>query len=359
MIYYVATERFSSTIRRFLKNHGKTLGGILRSLTWEELFFERGGPIGHYIFTDFDRLSRYELECAAAFALALEKAAPEARILNHPLRVLERFPLLVALHKAGINDFTATRIEAGERPPKYPVFIRAEDGYGGPETDVLNNDAEFDTALADLARRGLPLRGRIAIGYAAERGADGFFSKYGAHFVDGRVIPNHLMRGRTWVVKSHVTESEWVERRDDIYRLSEPAVDDEMKYIRENPHDEVLRRAFGIAGIDFGRADYGVVGGRVQVYEINTNPSLPGRLKNDIRDERRAIIHRNITGALRVIATPLNHHGKVRFSETRPRAHSLHLPRRRLAVSVLRRASRFVRQLVARGPTRQEKDATH
>jgi hypothetical protein len=170
MIYYVATERFSSTVRRFLKSHGKTLGGILKSLTWEELFFERGGPIGHYIFTDFDRLSRYELECAAAFALALEKAAPEARILNHPLRALERFPLLVALHKAGINDFTATRLEAGERPPKYPVFIRAEDGYGGPETDVLSNDAEYDAALAELARRGLPLRGRIAIGYAAERG---------------------------------------------------------------------------------------------------------------------------------------------------------------------------------------------
>ena len=80
MIYYVATERFSSTINRFLRAHGKALGGCLASLTYEELFFERAGPIGHYIFTDFDRLSRYELECAASFAMALEKAAPEARI---------------------------------------------------------------------------------------------------------------------------------------------------------------------------------------------------------------------------------------------------------------------------------------
>lgn len=350
MIYYVATERFSSTIRRFLKHHGKALGGILRSLTWEEIFFERGGPIGHYIFTDFDRLSRYELDCAASFALALEKAAPEARILNHPLRALERFPLLVALHKAGINDFTATRLEAGERPPKYPVFIRAEDGYGGPETDVLNNDAEFDAALSDLTRRGLPLRGRIAIGYAAERGTDGLFNKYGAHFVSGTVIPNHLMRGRTWVVKSHVTENEWVERRDDKYQLSKLAVDDEMKYIRENPHEEVLRRVFEVAGIDFGRADYGVIGGRVQVYEINTNPSLPGRLKNDIRDERRAIIHRSMTDALRTIATPLNRNGRLRFVEMRPRAHGLHLPRRRLLASVLRRALGFVRSLVDVAP---------
>jgi hypothetical protein len=337
MIYYVATERFSSTIRRFLKNHGKTLGGILRSLTWEELFFERGGPIGHYIFTDFDRLSRYELECAAAFALALEKAAPEARILNHPLKALERYPLLVALHKVGINDFTATRLEAGERPPKYPVFIRAEDGYGGPETDILNNDAEFDAALADLARRGLPLRGRIAIGYAGEKAANGFFQKYGAFNIDGRIFPHHLMNGRTWVVKSHINENEWIERRDDRYRLSTAAVAEELAFLRENPHRAALAEAFAVAGIEFGRADYGVIGGRVQIYEINTNPSLPGPLKNDVRDERRSLIHNNTIGAFRKIDVQLSTRGRIRFSEARPRVHSLHLPRWRLPASLIRR----------------------
>ena len=55
--------------------------------------------------------------------------------------------LLVALHKAGINNFTATRLETGARPADYPVFIRAEDGYGGPETELLGNDAEFDAAV--------------------------------------------------------------------------------------------------------------------------------------------------------------------------------------------------------------------
>src|SRR6185503_18199508 len=111
MIYYVSTDRFSNTIRRFLRA-APDLRKTLASFTYEELFFERGGPTGHYIFTDFDRLSRYELECAAA----LRRAAPEARILNDPVRTLERFPLLVALHQAGINDFTAVRLECGARP---------------------------------------------------------------------------------------------------------------------------------------------------------------------------------------------------------------------------------------------------
>src|SRR6266851_205923 len=96
MIYYLSTERFSSTIRRFLKGN-PAFRRTVASLTYEELFFEKRGPIGHYIFTDFDRLTRYELEGAASFALALEEAAPTARILNHPLAVKERFPLLVAL----------------------------------------------------------------------------------------------------------------------------------------------------------------------------------------------------------------------------------------------------------------------
>lgn len=334
MIYYVATERFSSTIRRFLKHHGKALGGCLKWLTWEEIFFEGGGPIGHYIFTDFDRLSRYELDCAAAFALALESAAPEARILNHPLAALERYPLLVKLFEAGINDFTATRLEAGERPSRYPVFIRAEDGYGGPETDIINNDAEFEAALADLKTRGLPRKGRIAIGYAAERDADGYFRKYAAFNVGGTIVPSHLMRGQTWVVKSHVKESDWIERRDDTYRLTPRAVDSELAFVRDNPHGEILAKAFEVAKIDFGRADYSVIGGRVQIYEINTNPSLPGAAKHDAREERREIMRNRIIRQLKSISSQPHNHGRVRFAAKRPSAHNLHLPRRRLPVTL-------------------------
>lgn len=343
MIYYVSTGRFSSTIRRFLKHYGRMLGGCLKSLTWEEIFFERGGPIGHYIFTDFDRLSRYELDCAAAFALSLEKAAPEARMLNHPLKVLDRYPLLVKLHEAGINDFTATRLEAGERPPKYPVFIRAEDGYGGPETDVLNNDAEFDAALDNLKRRGLPVRGRIAIGYAAERGAGGYFRKYAAFNVGGDIIPTHIVSGRTWVVKSRIKETDWIERRDKERGLRADVVSEELAYLRENPHRDVLAKSFELAGIQFGRVDYGVVNHRVQIYEINTNPKLPSPEKGDRRDDRRRLVSEQFLRAVSKADGALQKAGKVvAYRELRPRAHDLHLPRGRLFTSLSRRAFRLV-----------------
>ena len=337
MIYYLSTDRFSSTVRRFLKDHRPQTRGLLSSQTYEELFFERAAPVGHYIFTDFDRLSRYELECAATFADALHKAAPEARILNHPLKALERYPLLIALDRAGINDFTAIRIECRDRPSRYPVFIRAEDGYGGPETDLLNNDDEYDAAIEELARRGLPLRGRIAIGFANERDPDGHFYKYGAFSVGGSIVPHDRLRGQTWAVKYFPVPGNLVSCDMD-HSESQAGIAKELEYMNSNPHREVLRRAFDVAGIDFGRADYGVVNGRVQIYEINTNPFLAtvGRTTN--RMERRAIFLEGLLDGLNAINTPISASGSVRFKEPRPRAHNLHWPRRRLPISMARRA---------------------
>lgn len=338
MIYYVATERFSSTVRHFLRAVPQA-AKVLKPLTYEELFFERAGPIGHYIFTDFDRLTRFELECAASFCVELAKVAPQARILNHPLRSLERFPLLIALHKAGINDFTAIRVETGARPAAYPAFIRAEDGYGGPETDLIGSDDEYDRAVQSLADRNLPARGRIAIGYAAERREDGFFRKYGAFNIGGQILPHHIQRNKAWVVKKDIVEHDWTIQRDHADRVTESAIAEEIAYVRDNPHREILARAFAIANIDFGRIDYGIVNGRVQVYEINTNPSMPGRMKQDARAAIRQMTRPRMLEALALIDTPSRFAGRVRFSDPRPRMHDVRVPRWTLPASLLRRAA--------------------
>jgi hypothetical protein len=306
-------------------------------LTYEELFFERAGPVGHYIFTDFDRLTRYELESAVAFAFSLGRRIPRARILNHPLGVLERYPLLIALHKAGLNGFTATRLESGDLPPQYPVFIRAEDGYGGPETDLLYNDAEYEAALEALNERGLPKRGRIAVGFANERTPDGYFHKYGAFNIGGMIIPHDRLYGRNWPVKFYPSADGFT-TQDEEYGKSDIGVAQELEYIKTNPHRATLLRAFAMAGIEFGRADYGVVDGRVQIYEINTNPHLPYGSRDTRRAERRVIIKAGIFDALNKINTPIDGKGRVHFTEPRPRAHNLHWPRQRLPLSLVRRA---------------------
>jgi len=344
MIIFVSTQRFSAPALRLRRRLPPELKRQFRHLSYEELLFERAGPIGHYILTDFDRLTRYEIECVAAFAAALRKVAPEAKVLNDPVRVLERTPLLAALHACGINDFVATRLDTGERPNRYPVFVRAEDGYAGPETGLLQNKDELETALAELSLRGLPLKGRIAVGYAAEPGADGLFRRYCAFNVGGEVFAYQLHRSRHWVVKRNFPIYDGsVSASDDLQNTAEARAE-LLRFVRENPHTEKLAEAFHVAGIDFGRADYGIVGGRVQIYEINTNPNAPRSRRLSSNPERIDIIDTHMLPALKRIDVPINVRGRVSFRETRPRVHDIRYPRSRLPISIMRKIGDRIRQ---------------
>ena len=46
----------------------------------------------------------------------------------------------------------------------------------------------------------------------------------------------------------------------------------EREYLESNPHEAVMRETFEMAHLDYGRCDYAVIDGRIQVWEINTNP---------------------------------------------------------------------------------------
>lgn len=158
MIHYITLTENSGQVLKFLAAAGRRRVSCLRPRSYESLFAARRLPAGHYIFTDHDYLTSYECERAAEIACAIEAGAGGARILNHPARVLERTALLQRLHADGINDFTATRIDTGEVPPAFPVFIRTEDAKNGPETDILHTRADFDAALADYAAAAFPSR---------------------------------------------------------------------------------------------------------------------------------------------------------------------------------------------------------
>lgn len=333
MIFFVTTERFARIVTKFIRNTKGRLKDTLRSLTYEELFFERAGPAGHYIFTDFDRLSRYERDTAAGFTLELRRAAPDAKILNDPTRAMERTPLLAALHRGGINDFAVTRVDTGDLPPQFPVFIRADDGYGLPDTGLIETREDFERALSDLENRGVPLKGRVAIGFAAEKGPNGRYRKYGAFNIGGTIVPQHLMQSDDWVVRRHVPEHTSADRLDE----SDQNIAEEMDYVTGNPHRKELLAAFRTGKIDFGRADYGIVGGRIQIYEINTNPGFPRFDLKDHRSERRDLLLGRLIDAFRAVDVPIGQRGRIYFKETRPRAHNLHLPRTRLPLSLARR----------------------
>ena len=75
--------------------------------------------------------------------------------------------------------------------------------------------------------------------------------------------------------------------------------------MEENPHQDALREIFGLAGIDYGRMDYGLLDGKVQVWEINTNPTIIGsRLRRSVeRQPTRERFDREMASALEQLAS--------------------------------------------------------
>ena len=47
-------------------------------------------------------------------------------------------------------------------------------------------------------------------------------------------------------------------------RVGEARIAEELRYLRENPHEAELREIFSLARVEYGRIDYGVVDGRIQ-----------------------------------------------------------------------------------------------
>ena len=76
--------------------------------------------------------------------------------------------------------------------------------------------------------------------------------------------------------------------------------DDELRIVRDNSFRAAVEPAFALAEIEYGRIDFGLVGGSVQIYEINSNPtiSLPTEHPSPARVESYRIYRQNFLAAL-------------------------------------------------------------
>jgi hypothetical protein len=221
---------------------------------------------GVYIFTDVERLTPYELRVVAEAHRVLAGDG-RCRVLNNPARVMSRYELLRNLREERINEFDVIRADERRWPGRYPVFLRHEQDHGRPlSTDLLHNREELAAALEKARAEGISLRGILIVEYAAEAFDGPWFRKFNTFRVGSEVFAHHMVVEDSWVVKYGKEGAKFPEE----YKVFE------QEFVKGNWSADVLRRAFEIAGIEYGRADWGVVGGKVQVYEINTNPYLSG-----------------------------------------------------------------------------------
>lgn len=261
MICYVSFRLHQNTLRRFLETSGRRVARRVRLVPYERLLASRRLPVATYIFADIERLSPAQTARAAAVWSALA-ADGRSRLINHPVRTMRRYELLRTLFESGRNPFDVYRLTEARLPVRYPVFIRGENDHEGPASGLLEDAEALARAVDRLVAEGRPRDDTMITEFVDVRNAEGYVHKYGAFRVGDRIVPRHLLFSRDWAIKGWGIET----GREDLLRA-------ELTYVEDNPHAALLKSVFDTARIDYGRIDYAMIGDRLMVFEINTNPA--------------------------------------------------------------------------------------
>jgi hypothetical protein len=291
MIVFLTPAHHAYTLREVVP--AAAPGQVLLA-AYESLVGDVRLPNATYVFTDFDRLSPSLLREVAGLYRRLRAAG--LRVLNDPARFRTRSGLLRLLHDAGINDFNAYRIEENVRPRRWPVFVRTEGDHDAPVSDLLDTWAQVEQAVHRAVQQGVPVSQLLVVEYAAEPVRPGLFRKLACYRIGGASVAHTCVHDETWLVKY-----------GKLGIAGEALYADELRIVRENPYGPQLQRAFDLAGVDYGRMDFGLVGGRVQIYEINTNPDTKfgkGDHPSALRVEAARVFRQNFLAALHGIDTP-------------------------------------------------------
>jgi hypothetical protein len=261
VLYYLATRKHLYTMGVFLEAWCSSLDRNIRMMSYRELTRWRRLPRGPIIFSDIERLTDSQRTLLARVYERLARRGDSARLLNHPTPSLRRYELLRKLHERGTNSFNVYRLHELPQTLNWPVFVRVENDHIGPRTQLLDGPQELHNALR---HRSLSRRNRedlLVVEFCQTAGSDGLYRKYAAFYVAGRVIPRHLFFDREFTIKLEAV-------------VTPQTIKEEQLFLRSNPHKDQIKAVFELAHIDYGRIDYGVKDGRMQVWEINTNPML-------------------------------------------------------------------------------------
>jgi hypothetical protein len=259
LIYALTKAYYDHTIKRELEADPR-LKKQLSVITYEKIFGRKSLPTGTYIFTDLERLDAEDTEKAAILWHTLNSRS-DIQVLNDPVRSMRRFELLRTLYARGINSFNVYRVTDAERPGRFPVFVRSEDDHQGSATHLLNTAEELDAALASMANAGLRRENKIIVEFCDVADEEGVYHWCSAFRIGPKTYPSNHSFLRKWMSKDHA----------DLLKEPAHAIANE-KYLQENPHSQQLMEIFELAGIQYGRIDYALLDGKIQVFEINTNP---------------------------------------------------------------------------------------
>jgi hypothetical protein len=264
----------------YLEHWGRDLAGSeIQILHYEQLLSQQRYAAGTYVFSTRDEVAPAMGRFIDALAAQLS-AWPGAAIYNDPRRTLRRFDLHRELWARGRSGFRSLRAAEDLSGVRFPVFVRSESAHDGALSPLLHSHGEVETWVGRALALGRSLSDLLVVEFCETADAAGWYRKYAAFRVGGRIVPRSMNYGRGWVLKFAGNE------------FSQAMAEDELEYVRGNPHEEELQEIFEIARTDYGRIDYSIKGGKVQPWEINLNPTIGRGLRPSsryIEPELRAI----------------------------------------------------------------------
>jgi len=249
MIYYFVKKRHKYTVSHWLAYYKNELKDILEIVPYDcsskKLNIEKNSIM---IFSDIERLTASDKIKLKPLLNALRHQ--KTPILNDPETSMKRYELQKSLN----NNFNVYRANENLNAIKFPVFLRQEDDHNGNMTPLIHNQSNLNIALKKFPDS-------LIVEYIDTSDTDGVFRKYSVYRLGDDFLPRHILFSKNWMLKEV-----------DIYDTS--FFEEEKEFILTNPHKDVLIDIFNIANIQYGRVDYSFYKGKIQVWEINTNPTL-------------------------------------------------------------------------------------
>ena len=296
MVIYIATNNNHAPIENYSETWGKPVSRLIKSLTYEQLVNSKSLPVATYIFSDVERLLPRQAESAAQIWNQLDGSSQEIKLLNHPTLSKRRYSLLRHLYECGINQFNVYLLTEARLPKRYPVFIRKANDHKGNVTQIINSYDELQNAIQKLNHLGLSHEDAIITEFFDTADEQGLFRKYSAFLVGDQVIPRYVFFGKNWMLK----------RATQLDLLNKNTLEEEWEYMITNPHQQEIKKIFKLANIDYGRIDYSIWNDRLQVWEINTNPTIgafagPGSAGINERQRVNKLFANNFNDAIKRI----------------------------------------------------------
>lgn len=262
MIYFLAPRGLCGIENYIYGRWRESNEPEIQCVAYEDVFMQQAVPGGTWIFVGAEQLPAIGKILAEAVWQSLTDAGQI--VINRPQLLPSRHVLLDRMYRAGINEFRSYLPREICEEVRYPVFVRQAEQHTGSMSGLIGSRKQLEAFLRWQRLRGYKLDELLVIEFCDTANALGEYRKYSAQYVRGEVSARYLHVDTHWMVKAHGStfNDQWAH--------------EECEFIRENSHAAEIKNVFDLAKIEYGRIDYGLLDGRVQVWEINTNPTIGG-----------------------------------------------------------------------------------